>query len=294
MVLVPWAVALWGLCGQAAQVFHAETRLVVVHATVRDGRGGVITNLDEEAFRVYENGKRQPLSLFLGENTAVSIGIVIDNSGSMRTRRPEVEAAAIAFARTLDPQDEMFVVNFADTPHIDVPMTRDRSALEAGIRRIDTIGGTAIWDAGELATRHLNDHAGHDRKALLLITDGLDNASSASDGLLRRLAEHNNIAIYAIGLPHRDPEKALRARRTIRKLVEGTGGGAVHAETMTEVHAAALHLARQIRYQYTLAYPPVNQTLDGSYRRIRVTVAGRGGLSVRTRSGYFATRREPK
>lgn len=288
MTLALCVFALWAIDRQIPPVFQAEARLVVVHATVRDNRGEMITNLDQSAFSVYENGKRQPLSLFFGEHTPVSLGIVIDNSGSMRNRRATVEAAALALTRASNRLDEVFVVNFADKPRVDVPMTNDLSALEAGIGRLDSIGGTAMRDAVELAARYLDDHARRDRKVLVLITDGHDNASAAPAERIRRQAAQSNIGIYAIALPHDDPQRANRARHDLHDLTEATGGIMLRLDTMADVDSAALQLATQIRHQYTLAYTPLNQALDGSYRKIRVAVRGPGELSVRTRAGYFA------
>lgn len=291
MILAPWVFTLWALDRQIPPLFHSEARLVVVHATVRDNRGEMVTNLDQSAFSVYENGKRQPLSLFLGENTAVSLGILIDNSGSMRNRRAKVEAAALALARASNRLDEVFVVNFADKPQIDVPMTNDLSALESGIGRLDSIGGTAMRDAVELGAQYLNDHASRDRKVLVLITDGLDNASAASAERIRKQVSQSDIVICAIALPHDDPGRANQGRHDLDDLAEGTGGITLRADTMADVDSVALQLASQIRHQYTLAYTPLNQALDGSYRKIRVVVRGPGALSVRTRPGYFATGR---
>lgn len=290
MTLVLWLFAL-ALDSQVRPAFHAEARLVVVHATVRDSRGEIVTNLNQGAFRVYENGKRQPLSVFLGGNTPVSLGLVIDNSGSMRNRRGRVEAAALALARASNRLDEMFVVNFADTPRIDVPLTSDLAALEAGIGRLDSIGGTAMRDGVELAARYLNDNASRDRRVLVLITDGRDNASAASAERVKKQAAQSNISIFAIVLPPDEGQRANRAPRELRELAEGTGGIALHASTMADVDSVALRLASQIRHQYTLAYTPLDQALDGSYTKIRVVAGGPGEFSVRTREGYFATGR---
>jgi len=117
--------------------FRAETRLVVLHATVKNTRGDEVADLDERAFRVYENGKRQTITLFRRDDIPVSLGLLIDNSGSMRTLRARVEAAALAFVRASNPDDEVFVVNFADKVHVDVPMTRDIKAVEANFARVD-------------------------------------------------------------------------------------------------------------------------------------------------------------
>ncbi|PYR92458.1 MAG: VWA domain-containing protein [Acidobacteria bacterium] len=280
--------------GQPAAVFHAETRLVVVQLSVHNSRGEAVTNLDRRAFTVYENGKQQPVPLFLGDDAPVSLGIVIDNSGSMRGRRAAVEAAALSFARAANSLDELFVVNFADTPHLDVEMTTDLHAVEAGISRADSIGGTALRDAVDLAERYLCARAKRERRVLLVITDGDDNASTISLRKTQQQAVQNNIAIYSIGLPHADRSNAARAGREVDELAERTGGLAVHVSDLSSVGWTAIDLAHQIRQQYTLGYTPMNPRLDGSYRRIRVVVKSAGRLTVHTRAGYFATALSPK
>jgi VWFA-related protein len=200
-----------------------------------------------------------------------------------------VETAAVTFARASNPLDEVFVVNFSDKPRIDVPMTGDVSVLEAGIARIDSIGGTAMRDAVDVAEAYLTGHATHDRRALLLITDGHDNASAVSADRISRRAEQSGIALYAIGLPQSDSRQATRGGGDLDDLAERTGGFAVHVAEIKDVEPAAVRLARCIRQQYTLAYTPLNQALDGSYRKIRVAVKGRQPLSAHTRTGYYAT-----
>src|SRR4029077_10121514 len=154
------AIALLTPLGIFAQqpAFRADTRLVVVHATVRNARGELVTSLGRNAFTVYENGKRQPITLFRRDDIPVSLGLLIDNSGSMRTLRSKVEAAALALARASNHQDEIFVLNFNDKARIDVPFTSDVAVLEAGIARVDSIGGTAMRDAIEMAQTYLNAH----------------------------------------------------------------------------------------------------------------------------------------
>jgi VWFA-related protein len=275
-------------------VFHTESRLVVVDVTVRGAGGTTVANLGKTAFTVYEDGKPQPIAIFKGENVPVSVGIVIDNSGSMRVRRTKVEAAALAFARASNPLDEMFVVNFADKARVDVPLTSDVKALEAGVARADAIGGTALRDAIEVAETYLVQHATRERKVLLVITDGNDNASSVSADRVRKEAERSDIAIYAIGLPHQNPSVAAHARHELDDLTESTGGLTRHVASLDEADAAAVDLAREIRQQYTVAYSPLNSALDGSYRKIRVAVKAPEHVSVRARAGYFATRSNTK
>lgn len=278
------------LAAQQAATFHAETRLVVLHVTVTNGHGELVTNLDRGAFSVYEDGRPQPITLFRSDDVPISLGLIIDNSGSMRGLRASVEAAALAFVRASNPLDEAFVLNFADSPRIDVPFTNDTRVLETGVTRVDSIGGTAMRDAIFLAERYLRDHAAHDRRALLVITDGNDNASAVSTPQLRRAVEQSGAAIFAVGLVHERPSAEVRRRDDeLEHLTELTGGGMHHVASMSEVNSVVLQIAHQIRNEYTIAYTPANQALDGSYRAVRVKVTRPGGLIARTRPGYWAT-----
>jgi len=271
-------------------VFRAETRLVVLRATVLNQRGELVTNLDRQDFSVYENGKRQPIALFRRDDVPVSIGLLIDNSGSMRALRARVEAAALAFARASNPQDEMFVLNFADTPRLDVPMTGDVRVLETGIRRVDSIGGTAMRDAVEMAEDYLREHARQDRRVLVVITDGIDNASTTTIDRIRGAAERSATVIEAIGLfQDQEAHRAADGRHELKELTSQTGGNAYFPASVDQVETSALALAHQIRNQYTIAYSPLNQRLDGTYRTIRLVVNGSGGYTVHTRPGYRAT-----
>ena len=278
-----------GAGAQDAPTFRTEARLVVLAATVRNARGELVTDLDRGAFTVYENGKPQRIALFRKDDVPVSMGLLVDNSGSMRSKRAKVAAAALAFVRASNPLDEVFVVSFADRVRVDVPMTHDVRALEAGLARVDSIGGTAMRDAIDEGERYLLAHATRERRVLLVVTDGNDNASTASAARIQRLAEERGVSIYAVGLLNdEDASKAKRARHELDRLVETTGGVAYYPESVDAVDSVALDLARQIRSQYLIAYAPGNQALDGSYRRVRVTAAGPEPLSVRTRTGYRA------
>ena len=280
------------LLGVLAWQFHAETRLVVVDVAVRGRNGDVVTGLPASAFSLSENGRPQRIAVFLGENVPVSVGLVIDNSGSMRTKRARVEAAALAFARASNPLDELFAVNFADTARVDVPMTTDRAVLESGIARGDAIGGTALRDAIALAETYLVEHARHRRKVLLVITDGRDNASETSLAVVSHAAGRHGIAIYAIGLPQDGTQP--HGRQELDDLASATGGIAREVGGPDEAAAAAVDVAHQIRQQYTLGYVPSNPALDGSYRRITVAVKAPGRVAVRTREGYFASAQEER
>jgi Ca-activated chloride channel homolog len=271
--------------------FHTEARLVVLHATVKNGRGELVTDLDRKAFSVYENGKRQPISIFRRDDIPVSLGLLVDNSGSMRRKRARVEAAALALVKASNPLDEVFVLNFADKPRLDVPFTSEVKVLEAGIARVDSIGGTAMRDAIDMAEGYLHDRGTRDRKALLVVSDGEDNSSVISLEQIQAKAEQDGVVVYAVGLlSEGDAGQARRARRDLDRLAEATGGVAYYPESLEMIDGVALDLARQIRNQYTIGYTPLNQALDGTFRKLRVVVTGRDRLTVRTRAGYRATR----
>jgi Ca-activated chloride channel homolog len=278
---------------QSSSNFRSDTHLVVLHATVRDDRGALVTGLDRSAFTVYENGRRQPIALFRRDDIPVSIGVLIDNSGSMRALRSRVETAALAFVRASNPDDEVFVVNFADKVRVDVPMTQDIYAVEAGIARVDSIGGTALRDAVRLAENYLQQHATRDRRVLLVITDGKDNASEATVKQIESASEHSETTVFGIGLFADDSSSSKQGRHELEMLTTRTGGSAYCPASTDQIETVAVDLARQIRQQYTIGYTPTNQTLDGTYRTIRVsaTMDGRSDrLSVRTRAGYRTVR----
>jgi len=266
-------------------LFRAESSLVVLHVTVRNGHGALVTHLNRDAFTVYEGGRAQTIALFRNDDVPVSMGLLIDNSGSMRTLRARVEAAALACVRASNPDDEVFVLNFADKPSIDVPLTSDMRVLEAGIARVDSIGGTAMRDAIEMGSRYLTEHARRDRKVLLVVTDGRDNASLASLDDVRRRAERREIAIYSIGLLRNADGR--RQLDELDRLSETTGGAAYFPRPGddTALDTAAVEIAREIRSQYTIAYAPRHSASDGSYRKLRVAVKG-SGLTATTRAGY--------
>jgi VWFA-related protein len=279
-----------GIHGQQAPPFRAETRLVVLHATVRNSRGEAVTGLERSAFTVYENGKRQPITLFRHDDVPVSIGLLIDNSGSMRSLRSKVESASLAFARASNPLDELFVLNFADTPHLDVPFTSDLHVMETGIARVDSIGGTAMRDAIGVAETYMSEHSARDRRVLLVITDGNDNSSVVARDRILKDAQQQGTVIYAVGLFGTDDASRIkRGREELDELTERTGGIAHFPADIGEIDTTVLDIARQIRNDYTIAYAPVNQALDGSYRNIRLVAAGRERLTVRSRAGYRAS-----
>ena len=272
--------------------FRADTRLVVLHASVLDRKEHLITDLKREAFKVFENGVEQQVKVFRREDVPVSLGIIVDNSGSMRDKRQKVESAALALVKASNPNDEVFIVNFNDEAFLDVPFTNEIKKMEEGIARIDSRGGTAMRDAISGAIDEIKSHAKKDKKVLLVITDGNDNTSTMT---LEKLVQKCNdsdtpIGIYAIGLLNEEERReAKKAERALTALTRASGGASYFPKLATEVNALALKVAHEIRNQYVLAYSPSNPALDGTFRQIRVQVSGNRGLQVRTRTGYYAT-----
>ena len=276
-------------------IFSSETRLVPLNVTVTDKSGRLVTNLPQSAFQVYENGVLQQIKLFKREDVPVSLGLIIDNSGSMREKRQGVESAALALVKDSNPQDEVFIVNFNDEVYMDTEFTSDIKKMEQGLTKIDSRGGTAMREAIKLSVEHLKGTDGgpgakRDKKVVLVVTDGNDNASTVSLEALTRLAQQDDVLIYAIGLlTDEDKREAKKAQRALQLLAESTGGTVFYPKDVSEVDRIAHQVARDIRNQYTIAYTPSNAALDGTYRQIKLVVKAPGNPIARTRSGYYAT-----
>jgi len=272
-------------------VIKVDTHLVVLHATVVDKNGRLVTTLSQNAFQIYENGAQQQLKIFKREDIPVSLGLVIDNSGSMRDKRAKVAAAAQDLVKDSNPDDEEFVVNFNDDAFLDTPdFTNDPKVLEQALTKIDSRGGTAMRDAIRMSIDHIKQKAKKDKKVILVVTDGNDNASMISLENLVRAAQQSEVSIYAIGLlSDEERREAKRAKRALDALTEATGGQVYYPKELADVDRIAHQVAHDIRNQYTLAYTPTNQALDGSFRQIRVVANGPGRPVVRTRTGYYAT-----
>ncbi|MBI2679754.1 MAG: VWA domain-containing protein [Candidatus Solibacter usitatus] len=272
-------------------VFRTDTNLVMLHATVVDKNGHLITDLPQNAFQVFENGVEQRIKIFKREDVPVSMGLVVDNSGSMRDKRQKVEAAALAMVKASNRDDEVFVVNFNDEPFLDSPdFTNDLKVLEQSLSKIDSRGGTAMRDAIRVSIDHEKQKAKRDKKVLLVITDGNDNASMISQEALVKAAQQSEIIIYAIGLlSEEERREARRAKRSLDTLTEATGGQSYYPKELSDVEKICHQVAHDIRNQYIIAYTPTNTALDGTFRQVRVAANGPGRPVVRTRTGYYAT-----
>jgi Ca-activated chloride channel homolog len=270
-------------------VFRKEVDEVTLHATVVDDHNRLITNLTKNDFTVFEDGKPQRITSFRNEDIPVAMGIVIDNSGSMREKRPAVNAAAINLVQSSNPQDLVFVVNFNEDYFLDQDYTAKIPKLKDALERIESRGGTALYDAVVASSDHLKKSGALEKKVLLVVTDGEDNASRESlEQALRRLEEKNGPTVYTIGLLQ--DEHSKRARRALREMAEDTGGVAFFPKDLSEVQAITSQIAHDIRNQYTIQYKPSTPQSVGGYRTVKVEANAKGykRLQVRTRSGYYA------
>ena len=274
---------------QDAYRVSVDVDLVVLQATVRDRGGHAVGELRQQDFVVLEDGRPQTIRLFRHEDTPVTVGLVIDHSGSMNEKLADVMAAARAFVRSSNPNDQMFVVNFNETVSLGLPVgTRfsdNAEILGTAVWGQPGLGTTALYDAVIEALSRLQEGTS-DKKVLIVISDGGDNASKTSLDHVLRMAEQSSAMVYAIGVF--SPDDPDRNPRVLRRLAVETGGEAFFPAQIAETVGICERIARDIRDQYTIGYSSMNQKRDAAYHKIRLTAQPKdnGKLSVRTRAGY--------
>lgn len=270
--------------------------LVVLEATIRDHQGHAVPRLKREDFEVFEDGRPQPIRLFRHGDTPVTVGLVIDHSGSMKEKLEEVTAGARAFVRSSNSSDEMFVVNFNEKVSQGLPQgmrfSDSTEQLAAAVSGLPAVGTTALYDAIIDGLIRLRDGA-REKKVLIVISDGGDNASKAPLDRVIKMAEQSNAMIYTIGIFEPDDPDGKPA--VLRRLAHQTGGQAFFPAQLAEAVEICEHIAKDIRDQYTIGYSSSNEKRDGTYHKIRLTArsAKDGKLSVRTRAGYSAAEASP-
>jgi VWFA-related protein len=268
-------------------VFRAEAREVTLHASVVDDKNHLVTNLDKSDFTVFENNQPQRISHFHQEDFPVAVGIVIDNSGSMREKRDAVNKAAIDLVKASNPDDQVFVVNFNDEYYLDQEFTSDLKKLQEALEHVEARGGTALYDAIVASADYLT-HSPLQRKALFVVTDGEDDASQESlEQAIHHLEGENGPVVYAIGLL--GEEKSRKAKHALEMIAERSGGEAFFPPTLNEVDDISRSIAHDIRNQYTITYVPSTPKTVAGYRAIHVDAHAKPykRLTVRTRSGYY-------
>lgn len=289
---------LWSALGSASPQQHVEplpvltvkTDLVTLPVTVVDRRGEFVSGLRQEDFVVYDNGELQMIEFFTSEDVPATIGLVVDSSGSMRERRDDVTAAATAFAGISHPLDEFFTLNFNEVvwpglpPHL--PFTEDMDELRDALAAAPAAGMTALYDAVDRGLDYL-ERGTRDRKALIVVSDGGDNASGRTLDAVLEHARLTSAVIYGVSIVDLDDHEAKP--EVVKQLARETGGRAFTPKRADEVMDAFAQIARDIRSSYTIGFSPPD-TGEGGFRTVRVVAdAGNGRqLSVRTRAGYYA------
>ena len=268
--------------------FRIGTDLVVLNLSVFDASGQIVKGLQQTAFTVFENDRKQEISVFRQEDVPVSLGSIIDNSASMEKKKDRVASAALAMVKASNPDDEVFIINFNEEADIVQDFTNDPAALEKSLHRLHAQGETAMRDAALLGIEHLRAKASRDKKVVVVITDGEDNSSVVAQPRVIEAAHLTNTIVYAIGLLGEErPDNAARARKQLEEMTNATGGRAWFLADVTAIAAVAPEIAHEIRNQYVLGYTSSDTNKDGKFRTIRVEV-NVPGTTVRTRSGYYA------
>jgi Ca-activated chloride channel family protein len=283
---------------QAAQshqdgfTIRTSVDLVVLRATVRDRKGASVAGLGKEDFQVFEDKVPQQIESFSHEDVPVTVGLVIDNSGSMRSKRSDVINAALAFARFSNPEDQVFVVNFNEHVSMglpgNMPFTGSQKQLETALSRNKADGMTALYDAVAVALGQLMKGK-WDKKVLIVISDGGDNASHHTLAQIQSMVNQSSAILYTMGIF--DANDDDRNPRVLKQLSKISGGEAFFPESLEKILPICEQIAHDIRNQYTITYAPASRKSDGTYRAIEVKArktSSRGRLTVSTRAGYSA------
>ena len=271
---------------------------VVLNATVLDEKQHMVTTLAKDDFKVYEDNVAQTITSFQHQDIPISLGILVDNSGSMRTKRQAVNASALDLVRASNADDESFVVNFSDEAYIDQDFTANVTKLRDGLAHIDSKGGTALYDAIMASADYLTKNAKRAKQVLLVITDGEDNASSTTlEETVHRIQDLQGPVVYSIGLLYDDSgggREARRAKRALEMLANETGGISFFPKNLNQVDAIAGEVAKDIREQYTIGYHSTKPASQGGFRTVHLEAKAKGynKLQVRTRTGYYPNSRK--
>jgi Ca-activated chloride channel family protein len=270
-----------------AFTLHVDAEEVVLNCTVLDNKRELVNDLTKSNFKVFEDKALQTVLSLQHQDTPVSIGLLVDNSGSMSTKRAAVAAAALDLVKASNPQDETFVINFSDQAYLDEDFTSDLDKLQNGLSHLSQSGGTALYDTVVTASDKMERSATRPRKVLIVITDGDDNASKLTlDNAVHRVQDMQGPIIYSIGLLF-GGDKSRHAKRDLQALSSETGGIAFFPDALKDVDSVAAEVARDIRNQYAIAYHSPQASIGGYHTvKVEAHASGHGRLTVYTRSGY--------
>ncbi len=279
------------------ETIRIETDLVQLDVTVIDQNGQPVLDLTKEDFTVYEDKVQQTIESVSREEVPISLGLVIDTSGSMRMKLQTVSEAASSLIKQLQANDEAFIAQFKLEPELVADFTRDKRELEDALGELFTGGGTALLDAIIATSDYAQQRGKQRRKALVVITDGLEKNSSVKEREVMEAIKENEVQLYLVGfIDEEEPQSlfgrspAKKARELLNRLAEDSGGRAFFPKDVSEMPAIAAQITKDLRTQYVISYYPSNDKRDGSFRRVQVVVSPKGKrkLIARTRQGYYA------
>lgn len=287
--------ALLASTGSAQPSFRADSNLVVIPVSVTDTLNRFVLGLSKDDFKVFDDGVEQPIAHFSGEDVPLSIGLVFDISGSMDYKLSTSAEAAANFLKTLNPNDEAFLVEFNDKPDLKVPFTGQTQAIRAALENLQPNGLTALLDAVKFALNEMKK-AKNPRKAVVVISDGGDNHSNYTAAQIEALVREADVEIYAMGVF--DPlftmaitPEEITGPRLLSEIATQTGGRAFAASMAGDLPSVAARIAVELRNQYVLGYYPKNQARDGKYHTVEVKLSQPPGvppLKTHWRQGYYA------
>jgi VWFA-related protein len=275
----------------------SEVDLVLLDVAVKDVKGGFVSGLKKDNFKIFENKVQQPISIFAAQDVPVTVGLVVDNSGSVRPKKAEIVTAALTFVTQSNPKDEMFVVNFNDRVLMGLPdemqFTDNRNLLRQALLTNPAQGRTALYDGLKTALGHL-DKGRLDKKTLVLISDGGDNMSQTTKDEIFKLAEQSLATIYTVGIFN--PDDKDKNPGFLKDLAELTGGEAYMPENINHLVGVCEKVARDIRNRYTLGFAPDRSSFDGKKRKIKIEALAEDGrkYEARSRTHYIAVPRQAR
>jgi Ca-activated chloride channel homolog len=278
-----------------AQNIRVDTTLVVIPVTVTDPSSRFVLGLDQKSFSIFEDGTEQTIKVFSGEDAPLSVGILFDTSGSMELRTDRSRAAVSEFLKTLSPQDEAFLIQFADKPRLVQEFTSRTKQIEDRLATLKSGGLTALLDAVELGVREMK-RAKNTRKALVVVSDGGDNNSRYTANDIKDIVKEADTQIYAMGVFEPSffaglPGEIVSGPKLLAQIADQTGGRAYGASEFSQLPGIAEKIAIELRNQYVLGYYPTNSERDGKYRKVEVKLKQPKGLptlKARWRLGYYA------
>jgi Ca-activated chloride channel family protein len=277
------------------QRIKVDVDLVLVNTTVTDPYNRLVTGLERENFRVYEDNQEQELVHFSSEDVPISIGVILDLSGSMTNKVDKARLAALQFFKTANPQDEFFLVSFNDRAQLVSRFTSSIEELQNRMMYAAAKGRTALLDAIYLGLSQMKG-ARNTKRALLIISDGGDNHSRYNERDIKNFVREADVQLYAVGIydplgfRNRTPEE-LNGPGMLAEITEMTGGRAFPVENLNDLPDIAAKIGMELRNQYVLGYKPGNNDRDGKWRKIKVKLKPPRGLpplNVYSRAGYYA------